>query len=111
MFIPMGTVVTACMLLAVALALLSRHLPAWLTTALAGVTTAAGAWNVFWHGLRHIGEFWGHMAIASGALMLVLSLLLIKGAKANSSYTAVKSILALLLLPFAIYYAWTIYNL
>lgn len=108
----MGTVVTVCMLIAILLSFGGKYLPASFRVAIATITAAAGAWNVFWHGLRHIGEFWGHMALASGALMLVLSVLIILANRQSSVNSPVaRYALAAVLLPFALYYAWTIYNL
>jgi hypothetical protein len=34
-----------------------------------GVLTG-GAWNVFWHALRHLDAFWGQAAFLSGLLMI-----------------------------------------
>jgi len=31
---------------------------------------AAGLWNALWHGLRHLGDFWGLAAVVSGTLMV-----------------------------------------
>lgn len=36
----------------------------------------AACWNVFWYGLQHLGQTWGWIALASGLLMLLGSLIL-----------------------------------
>ena len=35
-----------------------------------------GLWNAAWYGLRHLGSFWGHAALVSGIVMLLVGLLL-----------------------------------
>lgn len=38
---------------------------------------AAGAWNTFWYGLRHLGEFWGTAALVSGILMMAVAVIIL----------------------------------
>jgi len=73
----MGIVVTVFMLLG--LLLVSPWLPnrlrflrdnSALTGALGAGLFAAGLWNALWHGLRHLGDFWGLAALVSGTLMV-----------------------------------------
>jgi len=118
MFIPMGTVVTVCMLLAV---IFSNRLPAGglnkvtplpLLRAIGVIAAAAGLWNVLWYGLRHLNEFWGHMALGSGTLLIILGILLIlPPARQPKALNKVRPIAVLALLAFAIKYGWTIYQL
>jgi len=77
---PMGTIVTVCMLIgllfSVPYALNGRlkRLPdivAWLVGALVFV---AGGWNTFWHGLRNLNNFWGIAALISGVFMMLTAI-------------------------------------
>ena len=36
-----------------------------------------GLWNFAWYGLRHLGSFWGHAALATGIVMLLTGILLL----------------------------------
>jgi hypothetical protein len=36
-----------------------------------------GLWNSAWHGLRHLGDFWGQAALVSGILMMAVAVLLV----------------------------------
>lgn len=114
----MGTVVTVCMLITVIFA--SRHPAGGLNTRtpepllriIGVITGAAGLWNVFWYGLRHLGEFWGLMALGSGAAMCLLSYLMILPPKHQPAIlNRIRTLTVLVLLGFAVKYAWTIYNL
>ena len=118
MFIPMGTVVTACMLLTVIFSnrfpagALNKITPAPILRVIGVLTGAAGLWNILWYGLRHLNEFWGQMALASGVLMLMLSVLLILPAiKHPNVLNKLRPFAVAALLAFAIKYGWTIYNL
>ena len=72
MQIPMGTVVTATMLIGTLFAYqapsggLNKFVPKVLTKAVGFVLGAAGLWNVLWYGLQNLTQFWGHMALGSG---------------------------------------------
>lgn len=37
----------------------------------------AGLWNALWYGLRHLGDFWGLVALLSGVLMIAASLIVL----------------------------------
>jgi len=78
----MGIVVTIFMLLG--LLLVSPWLPNRLRVlrenpalvgALGAGLFAAGLWNALWHGLRHLGDFWGLAALVSGTLMVAVAIL------------------------------------
>jgi hypothetical protein len=118
MFIPMGTVVTACMLLTVVLSNrfpaggLNKITPAPILRTIGVLTGAAGLWNVLWYGLRHLNEFWGQMALGSGVLMLMLSVLLVlPAAKHPTLLSKLRPFAVVALLAFALKYGWTIYTL
>ena len=82
--LPMGTIVTVCMLAALVFASdlpglnLTDKLPRVARLVIAGITLAAGCWNFFWYGLQHMTEFWGQMALLSGFLMIVTAIYIIK---------------------------------
>jgi hypothetical protein len=121
--IPMGTVVTVCMIVTVVFAnrfpagrfrnySLNRATPLIVLRSIGLVTGAAGLWNVFWYGLRHLGEFWGHMALGSGILMTMLSaLLVLPPARQPSLLNSLRPYAVLGLLGFAVFYGVTIYRL
>ena len=118
MFIPMGTVVTACMIICVVFTnrlpagALNTRTPAFLLRMVGFLSAAAGLWNILWYASRHILEFWGQMAFGSGLLLCALALLLILPAdRAPASLEKARSVMVLALAAFAAYYAWTIYNL
>ena len=37
----------------------------------------AGLWNALWHGLRHMGDFWGQAALVSGCVMVAVAVQLL----------------------------------
>ncbi|MFK7853167.1 MAG: hypothetical protein AB8B79_03600 [Granulosicoccus sp.] len=118
MFIPMGTVVTVCMLATVIFAIrhpaggLNRRTPEPLLRLIGVITGAAGLWNVLWYGLRHFSEFWGLMALGSGATMCLLSYLMILPPNRQPAIlNSLRTPAVLVLLGFAAKYAWTIYKL
>ncbi len=118
MFIPMGTIVTVCMLITVVFANrfpgfgLNRVTPAPVLRVIGIVTGAAGLWNILWYGLQHIGEFWGHMALGSGVVMTLLSAMLVLSQdKIPPVLNIIRPFAVLALAGFAIYYGLTIYNL
>lgn len=72
----MGILMAVCMLL-----VLGMSVPSPIQTRLRQYqaeiviwTFLAGAWNVFWYGLQHVGEFWGNAALVSGFLLMFNSL-------------------------------------
>ena len=83
MVIPMGTVVTVCMLLCVLFAnrfpvgALNTQVPQGVLRVVGFVCAAAGLWNILWFALRNITHFWGQMALGSGLLLCALSALLL----------------------------------
>ena len=78
--LPMGTIVTVCMLIGLLFAApyvlkgKRTRLPAIISWAVGGVVFAAGAWNTFWHGLRHLTDFWGIAALISGIFLMLTAL-------------------------------------
>lgn len=116
--IPMGTVVTVCMFVIILFAnrmpgiSLNRIAPLALLRTVGVITGAAGLWNVLWYGLRHIGEFWGHMALGSGVLMTLLSaLLILSPANQPPIVNKLRPLAILALLGFALTYAVKLYSL
>ena len=48
-----------------------------LVDVLASGLLLAGLWNSLWFGLRHLAEFWGLAALASGSIMIAVAVLLL----------------------------------
>lgn len=118
MFIPMGTVMTVCMILCVLFAnripggALNTRTPPTILRVIGVICAAAGLWNVLWHALRHLTQFWGQMALGSGMLLCALSaLLLLPPSRIPEQLEKARHFMVLALAVFAGYYAWTIYNL
>ena len=114
----MGTVVTVCMLITVIFSNrfpaggLNKITPEPILRVIGAITGAAGLWNVLWYGLRHLYEFWGQMALGSGVLMLMLSVLLaLPAARHPNALLKLRPFAVVALLAFAIKYGWTIYKL
>jgi len=111
--IPMGTVMTVCMLIgAIGMAAVLKF-PRPLRVALGLLLEAAGAWNAFWYGVQHFSEFWGQMAFWSGLTMMLAGALCLRvGVEGVREIPRqLIPLLVLLLASFGGYYAWTIYNL
>lgn len=82
-------------------------------SAISGLLLVLGAWNTLWHGMRHLGLFWGNAAIFSGMFMMLTAMLLHinkinhqKGRMANTNkrIAFVRSFIIIgLLLSFALY--------
>ena len=114
----MGTVVAVCMLITVIFANrfpaggLNKITPTPILRVIGVITGAAGLWNVLWYALQHLTEFWGQMALSSGLLMLMLSVLLIlPTARQPAILNRFRLPAVIALLVFALKYGWTIYNL
>lgn len=77
---PMGTIVTVCMLIgllfAVPYALNGKlsPLPTFVACFVGAIVFTAGGWNTFWHGLRNLTNFWGLAALISGIFMMLTAL-------------------------------------
>jgi len=114
----MGTVMTVCMVLVSVFVIVSAIVP---TTGRSGtgkvsklfgmIALLAGSWNALWHGLRHLGEHWGHAALGSGLLMLLIGACLLVPARMPVAIVRALPLLALALAGFACYYGYTIYHL
>ncbi len=118
MFIPMGTVVAVCMIITlvfvnrIPVLSLNRITPPVILRVIGIVTGAAGLWNVLWYALRHPTQFWGLMALGSGLLMTLLSVLLVLSPdRQPAMLTPVRPFALIGLLGFAITYAVGIYRL
>lgn len=117
-FIPMGTVVMVCMFVTILFThrmpgfSLNQVAPPALLRVVGVLTGAAGLWNALWHGLRHLNELWGLMALGSGVLMTLLSaLLVLPPASQPPLLNKIRPLVILALLGFALTYAVKIYSL
>lgn len=118
MFIPMGTVVTICMIVCVIFSnrlpngALNTRTPTTLLRIIGCICAAAGLWNILWYATRHITQFWGQMAFGSGLLLCALSaLLIVPPGNAPAGLEKVRQAMVVALAVFAAFYGWTIYNL
>ncbi len=117
-FLPMGTIVAICMLVAVLFASrfpylgLNRVTHPVLLRIIGVITGIAGLWNVLWFAVRNVPQFWGNMALGSGVFMVLLSaLLILPKARVPAWLESIRPILVIVLLGFGLYYGYTIYNL
>lgn len=117
MMLPMGTIVTVCMLIALVFASVMlfsgvvKKIPLTIVRFVAGLTFAAGCWNFFWYGLQHMGEFWGQMALLSGILMIATAIYIFKPHSLPAWALRIKPLVLLALLLCMLKYAHTIYSL
>lgn len=115
--LPMGTIMTGCMLTGVLFATRLpvlrplQKLPAWFRKTIALVVFAAGSWNVFWYALRHITEFWGVAALISGCLLLLTSAYIFNASCLPRFLQKIRPGVLFLLLCCAVLYGVTIYRL
>lgn len=73
----MGTVVTIAMLFGAIALFAADKLSNPLRRGIGVAVLLLGLWNALWYGLRHLGEFWGHAALASGIAMLLAAALIL----------------------------------
>jgi len=114
LMLPMGTIVTACMLVGLVVAApiaLIEKLPLLLRKACACVVLAAGLWNVLWYGLQHLTEFWGIAALISGVLMITTAGYVLVPSRLPAWIQRLRPVILFLLLGCAMLYAITIARL
>ncbi|MFT7052871.1 MAG: hypothetical protein ACJAU1_000421 [Psychromonas sp.] len=111
--IPMGTIITACMIvgLIVAAPPLAKACPRPIRYTIGVILLAAGLWNIFWYASQHFREFWGIAAFCSGVLMVLTSSYILKANWLPVFLRQAKPVVLLMLLGFAALYAITIYRL
>jgi len=115
--LPMGTIVTVCMLVGLVFSSdlpglnVTNKLPLLLRRIVAVVVLAAGCWNVFWYAMQHLTEFWGLMALVSGLLMIISALYILKLQSLPVWIVRIKPVVLLALLFCMAKYAHTIYHL
>jgi hypothetical protein len=115
--LPMGSIVTVCMLIALLfstrLPLLNhiQRLPRILRRAVSLLVFAIGCWNVLWYASQHITEFWGQAALVSGLLMLLTSVYMLDAHRLPNMINKIRPLVLLMLLGCTILYAVTIYRL
>jgi len=115
--LPMGTIVTVCMLVGLLFATrlpgfnLLQRLPLVFRQCVGAIVFLAGAWNVFWYALQHLTEYWGVAALVSGILMMVTGAYIAKAEWLPVWLRKSMPVILALLLVAALHYGWTIYNL
>jgi hypothetical protein len=115
--LPMGSIVTICMLIALLfstrLPLLNQiqRLPRILRRAVSLLVFAIGCWNILWYASQNISEFWGQAALVSGLLMLLISVYMFDAHRLPNILNKIRPLVLLMLLGCTILYAVTIYRL
>ncbi len=115
--LPMGTIVTGCMIAGLILATelpvfkSVKKLPARFRKSVGFMVFLAGFWNVFWYAVQHIGEFWGIAALISGILLMLTSIYIVETNRIPSWLIRGRPVVLLLMLSCALLYGITIYNL
>ncbi len=108
--LPMGTIVTVCMLIGLlfaapyAVSKKIKPLPDYLAWVIGSVVFAAGAWNTFWHGIRNLNNFWGLAALISGVFMMCTALYILRFQHLPQWLKSARPVVLIcLLLSFALY--------
>jgi hypothetical protein len=112
--IPMGTVVTVCMITGVVMAAglpLVKDIPVLIKRLMGLLVLAAGLWNVFWYGFQHFREFWGMAALLSGTLMIVTAIFILDETRLPAGLRKAKPVVLVLLLGCSLMYGITIARL
>lgn len=112
--IPMGTIVTACMLLGIIAGVVTLLWPRChgVISKGAGVLVLfAGAWNVLWYWLRHPTQYWGLAALVTGLLMIAMAYYLLADNRVQPLLRKLKPLVLVLLSAGCFHYANTIYQL
>lgn len=115
--LPMGTIVTAIMFIGLLFATrlpglnILQRLPLLLRQIVGSIVIIAGMWNVFWHAVRHLTEFWGIAALISGLLMILVGIYIVRVEWLPNALNRLMPVALFLLLACACFYAWTIVNL
>lgn len=115
--LPMGTVVTVCMVLGLLFATrlpgisVVQQLPFLVRRFVGVVVFSAGAWNVLWYAARHLTERWGVAALVSGLLMMLTACFIIIPDRLPDQLLKARPLILVLLAICALDYGITIYNL
>lgn len=59
------------------------------------LTVIMGLWNFAWYGLRHLGTFWGHAALATGLVMLMAGIILLIESNTGGKFLRTPALLAI----------------
>lgn len=112
--LPMGTIVTCCMIAGLLVALklpVLDGLPNSLKQAVGWIVLSGGLWNTFWYGVQHLTEFWGYSALVSGILMMITALFILIPEKLPALIRRSKPMILVLLAGYATLYGVTIARL
>jgi len=115
--LPMGTIVTVCMLIGLLFAtpyMVSKQLkplPAALATIVGGVVFLGGFWNTFWHGIQNLSNAWGQAALISGIFMMLTGLYIARFDALPPMLQRARMIVLLGLLAWFLIYAFKIASL
>ncbi|MRI34925.1 hypothetical protein EOPP23_18275 [Endozoicomonas sp. OPT23] len=112
--LPMGTIMTGCMIAGLILAIrpaFLKSLPKAINKGVASLVFLAGVWNVFWYWLQHPTEFWGLAALVSGSMMLITAAYIVNCKRMPGWLIKLKPVVLFALLACALLYGITIYRL
>ena len=115
--LPMGTIVTVCMLIgllvATPYALNNRlkPLPSKIAVLIGCVVLLGGVWNTFWHGIQNLNSSWGLAALFSGLFMMLTGLYIMRFESLPQRLKKIRSLVLLGLLGWFLVYAIKIASL
>lgn len=115
--LPMGSIVTVCMFVGLAYALLQifvrpvSQLPASIHALVGGIVFMAGAWNVFWYAARNIMQFWGFAALVSGVALMLTGYGIVCFKSVSTGLNKIIPIVLVVLFGCMMLYGVTIYRL
>ena len=115
--LPMGTIVTVCMLVGLVVATpyamnkRLKSLPTFFTSTIGSIVLLAGAWNTFWHGIQNLANSWGLAALFSGLFMMLTGLYILRFDALPALLQKIRSVVLLGLLGWFLVYAIKIASL
>ncbi len=115
--LPMGTIVTVCMLIGLlvatpyALKKQLKPLPGAVANIVGCIVLLGGAWNTFWHGIQNLTNSWGLAAFFSGLFMMLTGLYILRFDALPASLQKIRTLVLLGLLAWFLVYAIKIASL
>lgn len=115
--LPMGTIVTVCMLIGFlvatpyAISKQLKPLPGAIAMTIGGIVLLGGVWNTFWHGIQNLNNAWGLAALFSGLFMMLTGLYIMRFDTLPALLQRIRIIVLLGLLGWFLVYAIKIASL
>lgn len=108
----MGVVVTIALLLGMISFAFDGKLSPLLKSAFSWFLLVMGLWNALWYGLQNLEQFWGFVALCSGAVMVLSATLMMPSASEYlSTRRYIGSCCLVFLLGFFLLYSITLVQL